>query len=107
MTQQSEAFDDLAQQAHELRLPAVVTHDRADACADALRKALTLSRKIALVVRVDAGALQQFDSSVLAVLLDCRRAAVAMGLTFRVAHLPDRLRQLAALYGVSDLLSAA
>ena len=56
---------------------------------------------------MDAGALQQFDSSVLAVLLDCRRAAVAMGLSFKVDHLPPRLRQLAGLYGVSDLLSAA
>jgi phospholipid transport system transporter-binding protein len=102
-----EPLEALGQQAHELRLPAVVTHDRADACAKALRKALTLSRKIALVVRVDAGALQQFDSSVLAVLLDCRRAAVAMGLSFKVDHLPPRLRQLAGLYGVSDLLSAA
>ncbi len=102
-----EAFKAVAQQAHELRLPAVLTHDRAAGCAAALRKALVLSRKIALVVRVDAGALQQFDSSALAVLLDCRRAAVAMGLSFRVDHLPERLRQLAALYGVSDLLSAA
>ena len=101
------ALDDPAQQAHQLRLPAVLTHDRADACAAALRKALALSRKMALVVRVDAGALQQFDSSALAVLLDCRRAAVAMGMSFRVDHLPPRLRQLAGLYGVSDLLSAA
>ncbi len=103
----TETLEAPAQQAHELRLPAVVTHDRADACSSALRKALTLSRKIALVVRVDASALQQFDSSVLAVLLDCRRAAVAMGLSFKVDHLPDRLRQLAGLYGVSDLLSDA
>ena len=103
----SEAFEAVAQQAHELRLPAVLTHDRADACTAALRKALTLSRKIALVVRVDAGALQQFDSSALAVLLDCRRAAVAMGLSFQVDRLPERLRQLAALYGVAHLLSAA
>lgn len=94
-------------QAHELRLPAVVTHDRASNCALALRKALSLSRKLALVVRVDAGALRQFDSSALAVLLDCRRAVVAMGLEFRVIHLPERLRQLAVLYGVSDLLPAA
>lgn len=97
----------LAGQAHELRLPAVVTHERASNCALALRKALTLSRKLALVVRVDAGALQQFDSSALAVLLDCRRAVVAMGLEFRVDHLPERLRQLAVLYGVSDLLPVA
>jgi phospholipid transport system transporter-binding protein len=89
-----------------LRLPAVVTHARANACAKALREALRLSRG-APVVRVDAGALQQFDSSVLAVLLDCRRDVVAMGWQFEVDCLPERLRQLAALYGVAELIPAA
>lgn len=93
-------------EAHELRLPAVVTHERAGPCALALRKALALSGKRALRVRVDAASLQQFDSSVLAVLLDLRRAAVSMGLDFEVSHLPQRLRRLASLYGVSSLLSA-
>ncbi len=48
-----------------LRLPAVVTHARANACAKALREALRLS-KGADWVQVDASALQQFDSSALA-----------------------------------------
>jgi phospholipid transport system transporter-binding protein len=52
-------------------------------------------------------ALEQFDSSVLAVLLDCRRRVVAMGWRFTVAHLPERLRQLAGLYGVAELLPAS
>lgn len=89
-----------------LRLPAVVTHARANACTKALREALRLSRGAPLV-RVDAAALQQFDSSVLAVLLDCRRDVVAMGWSFEVDHLPERLRQLAALYGVAELIPAA
>ena len=89
-----------------LRLPAVVTHARANACAKALRDALRLS-KGADWVQVDASALAQFDSSVLAVLLDCRRRVVAMGWRFTVAHLPERLRQLAGLYGVAGLLSAS
>jgi len=89
-----------------LRLPTIVTHARANACAKALREALRLSRG-APVVRVDAGALQQFDSSVLAVLLDCRRDVVAMGWQFEVDALPARLRQLAALYGVAELIPAA
>ena len=89
-----------------LRLPAVVTHARANACAKALRDALRLS-KGADWVQVDASALAQFDSSVLAVLLDCRRSVVAMGWRFTVAHLPDRLRQLAGLYGVAELLPAS
>ncbi|MEN9768596.1 MAG: hypothetical protein RLZZ180_226 [Pseudomonadota bacterium] len=89
-----------------LRLPAVVTHARANACAKALRDALRLS-KGADWVQVDASALEQFDSSVLAVLLDCRRRVVAMGWRFTVAHLPERLRQLAGLYGVAELLPAS
>jgi phospholipid transport system transporter-binding protein len=89
-----------------LRLPAVVTHARANACAKALRDALRLS-KGADWVQVDASALAQFDSSVLAVLLDCRRSVVAMGWRFTVAHLPERLRQLAGLYGVAELLPAS
>jgi phospholipid transport system transporter-binding protein len=89
-----------------LRLPAVVTHARANACAKALRDALRLS-KGADWVQVDASALAQFDSSVLAVLLDCRRRVVAMGWRFTVAHLPERLRQLAGLYGVAELLPAS
>ena len=90
----------------QLRLPAVVTHARATQCAKALRDALRLSRG-APVVQVDASALQQFDSSVLAVLLDCRRAVVSMGWEFKVAALLARLRQLATLYGVAQLLPAA
>ena len=55
-------------------------------------------------VVVDASALQQFDSSALAVLLACRREALAVGKAFSVYGLPARLRQLAGLYGVSDLV---
>ena len=89
----------------QLRLPAVVNHARANACARALREALRLSRG-APVVRVDAGALEQFDSSVLAVLLECRRDVVSMGWQFEVERLPERLRKLAGLYGVAELLPA-
>ena len=55
----------------------------------------------------DASALREFDSSALAVLLECRREALALGKSFAVTQLPARLRDLAALYGVSELLPAA
>jgi phospholipid transport system transporter-binding protein len=55
----------------------------------------------------DASALQRFDSSTLAVLLDCRREALALGKTFSVRQMPPRLRELASLYGVAELLPAA
>lgn len=58
-------------------------------------------------VIADASALQEFDSSALAVLLACRRQALASGKTFSVRGLPERLRHLAGLYGVGALLPAA
>ncbi len=76
----------------ELRLPAVLTHAQADRCAQALQQAIRLGRPGPQLV-VNASALQQFDSSALAVLLDCRRFAVAMGLPFQVAGMPQRLRR--------------
>jgi phospholipid transport system transporter-binding protein len=38
------------------------------------------------------------------VLLDCRREALALGKTFAVSRLHPRLRALATLYGVAELL---
>jgi len=58
-------------------------------------------------VVADAGALHRFDSSALAVLLECRREALALGKAFAVARMPPRLRELAAVYGVGELLPAA
>jgi phospholipid transport system transporter-binding protein len=57
-------------------------------------------------VVVDASALTEFDSSALAVLLECRREALAAGKGFTVTGLPVRLRQLAGLYGVAELVPA-
>ena len=58
-------------------------------------------------VVADVGSLSQFDSSALAVLLECRREALALGKTFSVSRMPPRLRELATLYGVAQLLPAA
>ncbi|MGP1630021.1 MAG: STAS domain-containing protein [Giesbergeria sp.] len=56
-------------------------------------------------VAVQAQAMEVFDSSALAVLLECRRAALANGCAFTVQGLPPALRGLAALYGVDGLLA--
>ena len=56
---------------------------------------------------VDAAALRVFDSSALAVLLECRRSALAAQKSFAVRGLPSALAGLAALYGVAELLPAA
>ena len=87
-----------------LNLPATLTHDQA------LETALGLQSQVASqaqAVVLDASALTQFDSSALAVVLACRRAAMASGKTFAVQCLPARLVQLAALYGVAELVPAA
>lgn len=54
---------------------------------------------------VDGSALELFDSSALAVLLECRRMAHARGRSFLVQALPDKLRALAQLYGIDTLLA--
>jgi phospholipid transport system transporter-binding protein len=51
--------------------------------------------------------LTRFDSSALAVLLECRREASALGRSFAVRGLSPRLRELASLYGVAGLLPTA
>ncbi|MDP1568050.1 MAG: STAS domain-containing protein [Polaromonas sp.] len=88
-----------------LLLPARLTHDLAAPAVEAL--GAMLARETAAEVVADASALEEFDSSALAVLLACRRQVLAAGKEFSVRGLPDRLRQLAGLYGVQDLLPAA
>ena len=88
-----------------LVLPAELTHAQAPACARMLAQALRSEPGQQAVA--DASALRQFDSSALAVLLECRREALALGKSFAVAALHPRLRELASLYGVSELLPAA
>lgn len=84
-----------------LSLPAVVTH------AQALETARGLKAQVAAQadgVVLDASALTQFDSSALAVMLACRREAMAAGKSFSVKGLPLKLSQLAGLYGVAELI---
>ena len=87
-----------------LILPAELTHEQSAACCRMLVQGMKSSGEAAVVL--DASALARFDSSALAVLLDCRREALALGKTFFVARLPSRLADLATLYGVADLLPA-
>ena len=54
---------------------------------------------------VDASALKTYDSSTIALLLQARRLAQAAGRGFTVIGAPHELAQLAALYGVEELLS--
>jgi phospholipid transport system transporter-binding protein len=88
-----------------LVLPTKLTHDDAPACMRMLQQGLKGQTDTSTVV--DASALTQFDSSALAVLLECRRVSSALGRGFAVKGLSPRLRELAALYGIAGLLPAA
>lgn len=88
-----------------LKLPATLLHGQANAClaqwTQAVRGVSTLGP-----VPLDASALENFDSSALAVLLGLRRVLSAQGQSLQVVGMPPRLRELAQLYGVLDLLQA-
>ena len=85
-------------------MPAGLTHNVADDYLSLCQQGLRACADH--FVTIDASALQDFDSSALAVLLSVRRAAVASGKELHVTGLPPRLRELAGLYGVADLLPA-
>jgi phospholipid transport system transporter-binding protein len=87
-----------------LTLPEALTHPSSAAFVLHMDE---LVKTQASSVVADAALLTQFDSSALAVLLECRRAALASGRSFSVHGLPARLRQLAQLYGVAALLPDA
>ncbi|WP_418316758.1 STAS domain-containing protein [Piscinibacter sakaiensis] len=88
------------------RLPAKLTHAEAPEVARAMTKALRGESAPAASGpwAVDASELRLFDSSALAVLLECRRVAQSLGRTIRVDHPPAKLGQLAGLYGLAELL---
>jgi len=81
-----------------------MTHDQAKVLAKTFETALRAETANREPVVVDAGSLSRFDSSALAVLLASRRQAQALGRAFYVRDLPPRLRQLAGLYGVAELI---
>ncbi|OYY63018.1 MAG: hypothetical protein B7Y51_07045 [Burkholderiales bacterium 28-67-8] len=85
-----------------LVLPATVGISDARDVLRLLKQALVREPADQLVI--DAGGLHDFDSSVLAVLLECRRLAQASGRSFAMRSPPSRLSQLARLHGVQELL---
>ena len=85
-----------------LQLPPTLMHPQAQACRRDVVRAMAASQDRVLLL--DASALQQFDSSALAVLLACRREALRLGRQLQVRGLSERLQALARLYGVLDWL---
>lgn len=88
-----------------LLLPATITAQDAMATLRFLTQAMKSEAEGPVVV--DGSNLRQFDSSALALLLECRRAAHAWGKSFLLRHPPPKLEALAKLYGVDVLLISA
>ena len=85
-----------------MQLPAEATLERSAELAAKLPEAVADGDG---VLHVDASSLQDYDTSTLALLLQARRLAQAAGRGFEVSGAPAQLKQLAALYGVEELLS--
>ena len=88
-----------------LVLPSELTHNQASACLRMLVQGLKVLKGPEVVV--DASALTVFDSSALAVLLECRREVLSDRKAFVVKGLPAALVGMAGLYGVDGLLQVA
>jgi phospholipid transport system transporter-binding protein len=86
-----------------LVLPATLTNVEARDMLGMLSQALAREEEGATVA-IDASPLKHFDTSALAVLLECRRLAQASGRGFVLRQAPAKLQALATLYGVDMLL---
>jgi phospholipid transport system transporter-binding protein len=93
--------------AFALALPAVVSHEQATELTANLVTLLNTQVSQGQQVRLDASMVEQFDSSVLAVLLACRRATLAHGGELLVEGLPEQAHILAELYGINGLFVKA
>ena len=90
-----------------LRLPQTVTHQQAgkylkelmedikDECVEGRPKCFF----------IDASNLEVFDSSALAILVHLKMEVIRNGGVFEINDLPDRLSELAKLYGILGLLT--
>lgn len=88
-----------------LLLPETLTLREARDTLRLLETALKREAEPRLVI--DASQLKRFDSSALAVLLECRRLASAWGKVFELRKLPPQLGDLARLYGIDTLLDGS
>lgn len=85
-----------------LQLPATTSLEEAPALLREIDAALDGAGNGALTI--DASALSHFDTSAIALLLHAQRGANARGIALQVQAVPAKLRELAGLYGVGELL---
>jgi phospholipid transport system transporter-binding protein len=86
-----------------LHLPAVLTMSEARQVLSNLQAQLRAQPSAGDTV-LDASALRTLDTASLAVLLQCQRSCDEAGGPLRITGAPDKLVQLARLYGVQALL---
>ena len=67
-------------------------------------EALQVGNAAGSLVQLNAGELGEFDSSALTLLLSAARLCGAQGLQLQVREAPLKLRELARVYGVDELL---
>ena len=92
-----------------LKLPARLRMDGARAAWAQMSPALRAEAAQVLaaagrVVRLSASALKDFDSSALSLLLSAGRQCTEQGATLKLDDAPEKLRELARVYGVAELL---
>ncbi|MBT9456883.1 MAG: STAS domain-containing protein [Burkholderiaceae bacterium] len=86
-----------------LTLPQKVGLGNAQQVLGALTEAMQAAPAQASL-ELDAAALLDFDSAVLAVLLECQRRAQASGRRLTLVGAPPKLAELARVFGLSELL---
>lgn len=86
-----------------LSMPATLLHSQAAAWA---HQTLVAAQQLpsGQVLKVDASALSRFDSSALSALLELRRGLQLRQQSLQLVGASPRLLELAALYGVTELL---
>jgi phospholipid transport system transporter-binding protein len=87
-------------------LPPHFTHGQVHPYLQVCHQALLSASAATATWELPAGALQVFDSSVLAVCLSLQRQARAQGGQLVLLDCPERLKDLSVLYGVQELLAA-
>jgi phospholipid transport system transporter-binding protein len=85
-------------------LPQTLTMAQANAAVAAIDAALGEGSVDRGALVVDASALRHFDTSAIAVLVEARRLAQAVGRALTVRGAPPALVELSGLYGVDALL---
>lgn len=87
-----------------MQLPENASIEQGPALLGLLDQALAESTD---TLTLEAGALRQFDTATLALLLEAQRRARVLGRVLEVRGAPPKLLELARLYGVEELLPLA